>query len=750
VLRRAVAVVVALVALTAGVLVGAVPWASASPAAATAAAPSATAPAAASPAASTHTASLDDPAGAVVLVGTGGISWSDVDEKTTPNLWVLLRDGASAALVARSVNSNTCPVDGWLGISSGSRAAAERTGDADNPANRPCPPPPTVSPEGAVSTWSDYVSAAADRRFVADLGLLGDTAAAGGLCVRAVDPFAAVGGATAAGTVEQHSTWSPDTLLQDLNACPVTLVDVGSVRDPDDVAPGEVAPSSRADQVAAIDARIGEVIAAGPNGAEYIVASLSDAGTSERLRLVIARGPHFGPGVLVSGSTKQEGLAQIPDITATVLASVGLPVPDAVNGAPMTVRSAPDNSQQRAQQRLTTLRDYDEASHDVHSLVEPFFTVFAYGQLVIYLIVLLVWKGRLGTEASRVKVLSRVRVLAVAAASVPVSTFLANLVPWWRFPIEMVAVVAVVGVFVALIATAALRGPWRGFALGPMAFVSAVTMLVLAVDIMTGARLQLSSLMGLQPVVGGRFYGMGNTTFALFATATILLCTAVSSWLVLQNRRRAAAIAVAAIGGGATVINAMPFWGADGGGPPALIPGIIYLVFAVLGIAMTWKRVLLIGGSVVALFFLIGVADWLRPAASRSHLGRFIQSIVDGNALDVVIRKGEQNLGILLGNAPLTLLVPAALVFVIYVLARPTSWGSRAMQRSYDQAPTLRAGLIALLITLTIGFLINDSGVAIPAVGATLAVPLILSASVTYLLDEARAAAQTRSACQRR
>ena len=199
-LRRAVAVVVALVALTAGVLVGAAPWATAATAATV-------------PAASTPAASMDDPAGAVVLVGTGGISWSDVDETTTPNLWVLLRDGASAALVARSVNSNTCPIDGWLGVSSGSRASAERTGDADNPANRPCPPPPTVTPEGAVSTWSEYVSAAADRRFVADLGLLGDTAAAGELCVRAVDPFAAVGGATAAGSVEQYSTWSPDTLL---------------------------------------------------------------------------------------------------------------------------------------------------------------------------------------------------------------------------------------------------------------------------------------------------------------------------------------------------------------------------------------------------------------------------------------------------------------------------------------------------------------------------------------------------------
>ena len=53
-------------------------------------------------------------------------------------------------------------------------------------------------------------------------------------------------------------------------------------------------------------------------------------------------------------------------------------------------------------------------------------------------------------------------------------------------------------------------------------------MLVLAVDVMTGSRLQLSSLMGLQPVVGGRYYGMGNPTFALFATSTILLCIAVS------------------------------------------------------------------------------------------------------------------------------------------------------------------------------------------------------------------------------
>ena len=690
-----------------------------------------------------------EPAGAVVVIGTGGVSWSDVSEETTPNLWLLLRDGSSAALSVRSVYSNTCPADGWLGLSAGGRAAAPRAGVARDPANRPCTEAPAVV-NGNVSEWPAYEEAAASEKFDTELGLLGDAAAAGGMCVKTVGPWAPVGGASSTGHVDQPAVWSSDAMLEDLNGCPVTLVDVGSLRDPDDVATGEQVDTSREEQLTAIDTRIGQVIEAGPNGADYIVGSLSDAGTSERLRLVVARGPHYGPGLLRSSSTRQSGLAQAQDLTATALSVVGLPVPDAVGGAPLTSDPAPDNSQRRAEARHTHLVDYDEASHDVHDAVEPFFTVFAYGQLVIYLLVLLVWKGRIGSERTRVKVLTRVRVLAVVAASVPVSTFLANLLPWWRFPFEMVSLVASVGLFVAIIATVALRGPWRHWALGPMAIVSATTMAVLAVDVITGSRLQLSSLMGLQPVVAGRFYGMGNPTFALFATATILLSTAVSSALVVAGRRRAAAVAVGVIGGFAVVVDGLPFWGADGGGPPALVPGLVYLVLAILGIRLTWQRVLLVVAAVIGLFFLVAGADWLRAPAQRSHLGRFVQAIIDGNAMDIVVRKGQQNIDILLGNAPLTLLVPAALLFVIYVLARPTSWGSRAMQRSYAHAPTLRAGLNALLITLTIGFVINDSGVAIPAVGATLAVPLIVSVVVFDLLDEARSVASTRAARRRR
>ena len=112
-LRRALVVAVALATVVTGLLTAASSWAG--------------------------SAEASEPSGAVVLIGTGGISWSDVDEQATPNLWLLLRDGSSAALSVRSVYSNTCPIDGWLGVSAGSRAAASGPFPTHPTRSRPAP-----------------------------------------------------------------------------------------------------------------------------------------------------------------------------------------------------------------------------------------------------------------------------------------------------------------------------------------------------------------------------------------------------------------------------------------------------------------------------------------------------------------------------------------------------------------------------------------------------------------------------------
>ena len=431
----------------------------------------------------------------------------------------------------------------------------------------------------------------------------------------------------------------------------------------------------------------------------------------------------------------------------TVMAITGIDIPTGLGGTRMTSDPAPDNSERRARDRLQKLVDYDLASHEVHSLVPPFFNTFAYGQLVIYLLVLLVWKGKIGGPDTRRRVLGVVRVVAVAAASVPASTFLANLLPWWRFPVPMLSIVGAVGLFVALIAFAALRGPWGRAALGP-------ARLRRGRDD-GGARRRRHHRLAAPAVLAHGAAARGRRALLRHGQRDLrplrhLVDPARDGRVELPRQGRAgprsppsscSPSAVATV-----VIDGAPFWGADGGGPPAYIPGIAYLVLSILGLRMTWQRVAAhrprVGRRCSSR---VAFLDWLRSPDDRSHLGRFIQSIIEGNALDIVVRKGQQNWTILLGNAPLTLLVPAALLFVIYVLARPTSWGSRGLGKSAEKAPTLRAGLIALVITLTIGFLINDSGTAIPAVGATVAVPLIVSVVVRTLQDDLRAVASDPS-----
>jgi hypothetical protein len=642
-------------------------------------------------------------------------------------------------------------VDGWLTLSAGEQAG-DSFGEGDG-IKPPCRALPAQMTPGKVPHWSEYRAAAGGSRFDASLGLLGDQIASHGKCVQAVGPGAALGAARASGMVVRYQQYDESTLLSALATCPLTLIDVGPIRDPADVNPkDEIRPTTtRAQQVAVVDARVAAVLKVAPAGADVVLASLADAGATERLRMIAITGPHFGGGTLESSSTRQPGLVQLTDLTPTILQHLGIPQPSNLGGTPLQFVPADTISDHSADQRLRALLDYDQASHNVHGLVEPFFYGWALLQLVLYLSAAMLWKRGWGTEGQRLQILLDTRRVAIIAATVPASTFLANLLPWWRFSVPMVGLVASVALFAGPISVLALLGPWHRRPFGPMGVVCVTTLAVLTLDVMTGSRLQLSSLMGLQPVIGGRFYGMGNVTFALFATATLLLCTAVGNHLVTIGQPRYAAGAVAAIGLGAVIVDASPSLGSDLGGPPALLPAVILLVMAILQIRLTWLRGLAIGGGVGAFLVLLGLLDWLRPAESRSHMGKFVQTMLDGGAWDIIVRKLGQNTTLLFAN-PLSLLIPVVLVLFAYILARPNWWAAAPLRRPFARFQLLRTGLIAIVVMWVIGAALNDSGAAIPAVGATLACPLVIAVALRTLEDEraARPVATTRASRHRR
>ena len=715
----------------------------------------------------TATATASSSQHPLVVVGMGGVRWSDVDATATPALASLAKDAALADVAVRSVRTATCPVDGWLTVSAGRRAADVRTPKAANPGNPPCrdfsvdvPALAVPGAEGSplppgsarVHGWQQYVDAAAAESFDSRPGLLGETLAGAGVCSTAVGPGAAVMLARSNGTVPRYvssltTAVDPDPagdaadaaqLLAD-PVCPLTVVDAGAVRDPADPPSGVTLPAdapSRATQLRWIDYRVGLVLDSVPGDADVIVVSLADDGRTPHLQLLGARGPGFPTGYLRTDSTRQTALVQLTDVTPTVLHELGVAAPVGLVGSPFTVLSAADGTApDSAAERLEHVLDLDHAAQAVHGLTPPFFTGLVVAQILLYGVAALVLRRRWTTGGRRSRVLAGVRHLALVFAAVPVSTYLANTVPWWRTKHDLLTIVLVVVGYVAAVSLVAQLGPWRRWPLGPFGAVAGLTAAILAGDIVTGSRLQTSSLMGLQPVVAGRFYGFSNVAFALFATGAMLLAIAVSDRLVHAGRRRAGAAAVAGIGVVAVVLDVSPLWGSDFGGPIGMVPGFAVLTLLVLGVRLSWRKVLVIALGTVVFLALVSVGDWLRPAEKQTHLGRFVQTVIDGGAWDVIGRKASQNLSILFGSE-LSLMVPFGALFIALVLMRPSSWGAKALARAYDRSPTLRNGLICLLLMLGIGFAVNDSGTVIPAIGAMLAIPLVIAASMRALQDD--------------
>ncbi|MGH3392287.1 MAG: hypothetical protein ACRDOO_25730 [Actinomadura sp.] len=387
------------------------------------------------------------------------------------------------------------------------------------------------------------------------------------------------------------------------------------------------------------------------------------------------------------------------------------------------------------------LADQDVAAQTYKKVLPNFFLGLVIAQVLFFGLAAVVLRRR-WSDGARRRVLSTTRVVALVSAAVPVSTYLVNLIPWWSTSRPALVLLAGLAAVDALIVAIALTGPWRRALLGPGTVVVTATAVTIGVDLLTGTRLQLYSLMGYSPLVGGRYYGLGNIAFAVFATSVLLTSVGAAQWLLTRaayadeharaRARRLAVTVVVTMGVTAMMLDGLPAWGADFGGVIAIVPGL-----AVTGLMVAEKRISLlrlagfcVAGGVMVLT--IAYLDHLRPPASRTHLGRFFGELLEGHAGPTVERKFAAMIHTI-GNMTLTPIVIAALVFLFLVLRRPDRLRASALDLAYAQAPMLRAGLMGALVTAVVGFGVNDSGIAVLALALVVAVPIALTAGIRAL-----------------
>ncbi|QQB14335.1 hypothetical protein [Brevibacterium casei] len=613
--------------------------------------------------------------------------------------------------------------------------------------------------------------------------LVGDAGAPAGLdaCVAAEGPGAAYAVADENG---QIGNYTEDAIAAN---CRLALVDLGSIGSRSwlfDPIPNYsyTVPTDydRRASVEEADRRLGDRLEQLRSQSEaeptVIIAGLGDSSSSPRLRAFLASGPGFVPGTLSSASTRTEGLLQITDLAPGILERLGIDSPSGISLDVTPSSASPEDRRLDLETEATKSEFvYENLSTFSLFLDIAFYVLVILCGLLLSTIFIDRWApglrsaiarraGRAGrsitaptaeapdagsaglavaapAQTTGAWVHRTLAWIAFVLATIPMGAFLAGLLPWARFPHPQFGLFLSVALGAAAMLLLSLLPPWGRTWRGRVAALSLLTVVIIAVDLATGSRLQANSLLGYNPIVGGRYYGLGNQGAAIFIASLFVFLGLLVSRLRAAGHQRLVLIVPAVIGLAAVFVSGNPSWGAKFGGTIATLAGLLVLLALVSRIRLSLLRLGLIG--VASLAALIGIAflDWLRPAGSRSHFGNFFDQLVTGEALQVVGRKLSANLHIIQVNPALSIVTPLAiiaiLVFLRYLLHFPRFQGPTRTARFLDhwrgRLPEVFAdedvhfGFLAAVTGLTVGLVLTDSGIAVPSTGAMVLLPYLLA-----------------------
>jgi hypothetical protein len=547
---------------------------------------------------------------------------------------------AVGALVpATARRSSPCQADYWLTLSAGARAVVPD-----------CPPPSyeTAGRGVTIRGWSDVLRRNRSTHFGAHLGALAEAVRARDGCVAATGANALYGAADATGRVDEfQSTLAPST-------CDVHLVDL----------------TDRASLTTAL-VEVRSIL----QPARLVLVGLPGTDDGAHFGAVAIAGPGTTGGLL-TGSPHQAGMVAIPDLTAYVAGTGGT--------QPVAHTS---------RHPVSTLLDLDRREHAHRRYQGVYLAATGILDVLLYL-----WVRR-----RRPRLTDRDGVAALLLATMPAAGFLASAVPWWRA--EVLPWLACAGAAVAAMGVLTLLGVLAGRVTraGSAVGVAGVVTALFAADLLTGSHLQRTGLPSYSAIAGGRFYGIGNVGFAVFATAAVILLRAAER----RYGRRAWLAAVPLV-----AIDTLPRWGADFGGAIALT--------AAFGAAAARhaKRAVVVAATALGVAVAMAAAwlDYARPAADRTHLGAFVNDLLHGGWGDTVIRKVDANLHALTHTwSPL-------------FLAATVAFGVWLLRRRRD--PSLDTTVRTLAVLWVVGALVNDTGIVLAASGAAVAVPLLLAYEV--------------------
>jgi hypothetical protein len=393
-------------------------------------------------------------------------------------------------------------------------------------------------------------------------------------------------------------------------------------------------------------------------------------------------------GNLTSDTTRTPGLVASTDLLPTILARFGVPVPAQVSGNPIRSEGAPDAAAVgRRGERLAQVGERRDPVIFTNALI----------WLALALAAIALSRGRLARRA--------LELLALAYVYLPLLLLLgAALQP------SEIGERLIVGLGAPLLAMLTLRFV-RGYA--ALALACGVTVAAYAIDVAAGSPLTSLSLIGPNPALGVRFFGIGNE---LEAAVAVLVPVAVGAALSAtaageaDSRRRTSVLAFLGVGAVTAVIFGLGRFGADVGAVIVLPIGAAVAAAVVSGAASRRRTLLLVIAAPVLALAALAALDL--ALGGGAHLTSSVLRAGGASSLaDVAERRLRLSVSSFVRNTDSPYLYLSVVVAIAAIARR------RLIESWFEGRPAAFAGLCGAAAATVIGTLANDSGALLLMIG---------------------------------
>ncbi len=408
-------------------------------------------------------------------------------------------------------------------------------------------------------------------------------------------------------------------------------------------------------------------------------------------------------GLLISDTTRREGIVGNVDIAPTVLQAFDIQ-PDNITGRGMTTIDMEGHLEYIIELNSRTVNTSVMRYRILYT-----FAVFEMLASVLALMAI-VYKRRITKGLTKL-----IAIVLLSTIVIPLVFLLLPIFGSGSMLRVYFTIILLSAALTLIIYYMSKNGPLKALMLTCLLVTTAIL-----IDIATGQNLIKGSILGYDPIIGARYYGIGNEFAGVLIGSTLVGAAAIKEKYRIRSELIMLffTIVIFFIG--------YPRLGANVGGLITALFAFLFAYFLLAAKRMSLRRWTIIAAIIIAAVSALAFVDYFLME-SKTHLAGAIQQIADGGPqiiYQIIIRKISMNLRVM-GVTIWSRVLLIALGILGVLFYRPIG----LLKRLATKYPSLLSSWSGIIAACIVGFMVNDSGVVMAATCI-----IYLTTSILYLL----------------